>query len=126
MTKKERAALTERISGYELVNSDRFYMVTFDLKGARGREALYAKFGSHLRAFVGRENAHRFIKQCYFVRCRFKRRDVRTEMQRLLSGRDSILVAQLAPGASFLLTQQGVAQAARQFFADLRDTHEGN
>jgi len=106
---------------YRKLNAVRYYMVTFDLKKAKGREALYNKFRSHLSAFVGAGNTHRFIKQCYFVRCRFAQKDIRTEMQALLSASDSILVTRLGPGASFSLHAQGAAPAARQFFADLRD-----
>jgi hypothetical protein len=125
MTRAEKAALAERVAGYKRLNEDHFYMVTFDLRGAVGREALYRKFGTHLKELVGRENAHRLIKQCYFVRSSFLPRDIRTEMQQLLSGRDSILVARLAPGASYRVTQPGAGPAARHFFRELEETHDG-
>lgn len=121
MTKTEREELARRVQSYRKLNTVRYYMATFDLKGAKGREALYNKFRSHLNAFMEAGNTHKFIKQCYFVRCRFAQKDVRTEMQALLSARDSILVTRLGPGASFSLRARGAAPAARQFFADLRD-----
>jgi len=109
-----------RIAGYKKLNSPRYYMVTFDLKGSDGRKSIYNRFTRHLNKFLGKDNVNRIIKQCYFIKSDYGARDVRTEMQGLLSDSDSILVARLQPGRSYSLKTPGAGKAARAFFDTLK------
>ena len=116
MAKKDEQ-LERRKAGYRRLNAPMYFMVTFDLKGAEGRTAVYGAFRRRLGKLLGAENTYRVIKQCYFVRSMYDIADVRAEMMRELERQDSIIVVRLQPGQSFRLP--GAGRKAREFFAML-------
>lgn len=125
MTKAELVLFELRKAGYARLNRAQYFMVTFDLSGSAGRQAVYARFRARLGALVGAENVVRAIKQVYFVKADFSSRDIREEMQRVLERQDSIIITRLQPGESFRLKVPGAGRAAKAFFAELEEDEGG-
>jgi hypothetical protein len=78
--------------------ADRFYLVTFDIKNSKGREAEYSQVRGALLTLVGRSNYLRSIKQCCLVRTPLPASALRNSVKQILGYNCNILVVRLAFG----------------------------
>lgn len=119
MNKADAALLAARKAGYTRLNRAQYFVVTFDLSGAAGREALYPRFKKRLEDLLFPQNVVRTIKQIYFVKSIYSPADIRSEMQLLLEPQDSIIIVRLQPGHSYRLPTPGAGRKAKTFFDQL-------
>lgn len=91
----------------------RFYMVTFDLIGSKGRENDYAKARGALRFLVGEGNYWDLVKQCAIVRTNKDARVIMNSLTQSLGLECNILVVRLRRGYAFRLRDVGKRAKAR-------------
>lgn len=98
----------------------RYYMVTFDLVGAKGREAEYEQARKALQFMVGPQNYIRIVKQCCFVRTdRHNAARLRDSLQQMLGSKSNILVVRLRHGYAFRLMKHADQVAAANFLQSI-------
>jgi hypothetical protein len=90
----------------------RFFMVTFDLKNSKGREAEYQRADSGLKFRFGPTNFWKVVKQCRIVRTDLAAVDVRDALKQYLGGNCNILVVRLARGYAYSLLDRVAKKTA--------------
>jgi hypothetical protein len=83
--------------------STRYYLVTFDLKNSKGREAEYKRADDALVLRYGPQNYWRIVKQCRIIRTSQDARHIRDSLHQRLGGNCNILVVRLRRGYAFTL-----------------------
>jgi len=76
----------------------RYYMVTFDIIGSRGREGDYRKVEEALKFRFGAGNYWKLVKQCAVVRTFHTASDIRGTLAQQLGRNCNILVVRLRHG----------------------------
>jgi hypothetical protein len=98
--------------------TDRWYLATFDIEGAKGREGDYKKTADALKSRFGPTNFFQFVKQCCVIRISKDGDDaasIRDTIHQRLGGSCNIVVLKLGPGFAFKLrdsTKRKVAKRA--------------
>jgi hypothetical protein len=91
----------------------RFYLVTFDLIGSRGRENEYKRAEDALTFRFGKDNYWKLVKQCAVVRTNQDARAIRDVLQQRLGRNCNILVMRLRRGYAFSIRDPLKRQAAK-------------
>jgi hypothetical protein len=96
--------------------SDRWYLATFDIEGAKGREADYKKTEDALKHRFRAQNYFRFVKQCCVIRLTRSSDNavsIRDVIHQRLGSNCNIVVLRLGRGYAFKLLDATKRKKAR-------------
>jgi hypothetical protein len=96
--------------------TERFYMVKFDLKNSKGREAEYYRADAALKFRFGPSNYWKIVKQCRIVRTDRDASAIRNSLTQTLGGNCNILVVRLRHGHAYTLVDPAARLAAKNCF----------
>ena len=105
-------------------NQAHFYMVTFDIIGSKGKEALYEKVRRALQTQVGDGNYYRLLKQCVLIETLTDRREVGKMTKSILGDSCNILIVRLQSGQAYRIVSPNDNLAAKKFFKRLKKSEE--
>lgn len=99
---------------------DRYYLVTFDLIGSKGREGDYARAHAAITLLVGGgKNYYRIVKQCCMVRTRHNAARLRDSLKQTLGGSCNILVVRLRGGYAYSIKSPLTRAKATEILAEI-------
>jgi len=99
--------------------SDRFYLVTFDLRNSKGREAEYRQADESLKFRFGRDNFWKIVKQCRIIRTGQDAREIRSTLSQVLGSNCNILVVRLRRGYAFRIVDARDRRVARGLLSQI-------
>lgn len=79
--------------------ADRYYLVTFDLIGSRGREYQYKLVEDRLKSISINEEYHKLVKQCAIICTDRAREEIYETVRQAVGGKASVLVIRVAWGS---------------------------
>lgn len=98
----------------------RYYLVTFDLVGSKGREAEYAAARRSLKFLVGSPNYLRVVMQCALVRTdKYYASALKNSLAQRLGSQTNILVVRLRHGYALKLLDQQRRKDALSFLGNI-------